>query len=68
MANMHYYETAFYQLFVQAIAERRQELLEELASGVSYEQYNRSLGHLDGIADAVEIAKMVSDKIRSSSQ
>jgi hypothetical protein len=67
MAQMHYFETVFYQLFERALAERRLELLEELAAGLDHEQYMKKIGHLNGLAEAGEIAKQVNERIRSSS-
>lgn len=66
MVQVHYFETVFYQMFERALAERRQELLEELAAGLEYEEYIRKIGHLNGLAEAGAIAKQVNDKIRSS--
>ena len=66
MAQVHYYETVFYQLFDKSLHERRMELLEELSAGLPYEEYIKKIGHLNGLAEAGEIAKQVNDKIRSS--
>jgi hypothetical protein len=66
MAQVHYFETVFYQQFATALLERRQELLEELAAGLEYEEYIKKIGVLNGLAEAADLAKQVNDKIRSS--
>jgi hypothetical protein len=66
VAQVHYFETVSYQFFVKALQERRTELLEELAAGLEYEEYIKKIGHLNGLAEAGDIAKQVNEKIRSS--
>lgn len=66
MSQVHYFETVLYQMFERALAERRLELLEELSAGLPYEEYIKKIGHINGLAEAGEIAKQVNDKIRSS--
>lgn len=66
MAQMHYFETVFYQLFEKALQERRFELLEELAAGLAYEEYIKKIGYLNGLSEAKALAAQVNEKIRSS--
>jgi hypothetical protein len=66
MSGVSYYETILYKAIERAIQARRQELLEELAVGVSFEEYLRKIGHLNGISDSLDIMESVSEKIRSS--
>jgi len=66
MVSVSYWETAYYQMFIKLLAERRQELLEDLAAGVDYENYIKALGHLNGLQNAADIATQVIEKMRSS--
>ena len=66
MAQMHYFETVFYQMFEKELQERRLELLEELAAGLAYEEYIKKIGHLNGLSEAKDLAARVNEKIRSS--
>lgn len=66
MSQLHYYETVQHRMLLEAIAIRRQEVLEELAQGVDYDAYIKAIGYINGLEEAVNIAKSIQEKVRSS--
>lgn len=51
----------------QKLAERRQELLEQLAGGLTQEGYWTVVGQIDGLADAARLSEDADSQLSGAS-
>ena len=63
MVQVNRWDSDFYRLFLKAVGERRQEILEELATGLDREQYLRSIGLINGLEEVTSIANDINKRM-----